>query len=53
MTAAASLPPPKGKWLSMEWLAPRLAEATPTLMILGPATALLYLLTASLAHLRA
>jgi hypothetical protein len=37
----------------MEWLAPRLAEVTPTLMIFGPAAALLYLLTASVADLRA
>ena len=48
MIAAATLARKAG----LETLAVRIADATPALMIFGPAIALLYLLTSALADLR-
>ena len=48
MTAAATLARKAG----LETLAVRIVDATPTLMIFGPAIALLHLLASTLAGLR-
>jgi hypothetical protein len=48
MTAAATLARKAG----FETLAVRIADATPTLMVFGPAVALLYLLAQALAGVR-